>query len=382
MKVDLSVENVTKHLAALLMGNSIIEWIIALAVLVLTIFITIGLRWFIINRLDALTRSVNITFVSATTTALRKTSVIILFFPLILFSSGWLDLPDGLSRSLNILATIAFFLQLGIWLTALTTALIQHSRQQALAKNASAATSLSAVSFVSRLLIWSVIILLTLDNIGIDVTALVAGLGVGGVAVALAIQNILGDLFASLSIIIDKPFEIGDFIIVNEYLGTVENIGLKTTRIRSLGGEQIIFSNSDLLSSRVRNYKRMQERRVVFSFGVLYQTTPDQLEDIPGIVRQAIEAQNVTRFDRAHFFKFGDSSLDFEVVYYINSADYNTYMNTQQAINLTLMREFSKRNIEFAYPTRSLYVEAPVPVRIEPGQQLNQQPSPAEEEPA
>ena len=382
MNVDLSVENVTKHLAALLMGNTIIEWIIALAVLVLTIFITISLRWFIINRLDALTKSVNITFVSATTTALRKTSIIILFFPLLLFSSGWLDLPDGLSRSLDILATIAFFLQLGIWLTALSTALIQHSRQQALAKNASAATSLSAVSFVSRLLIWSIIILLTLDNIGIDVTALVAGLGVGGVAVALAIQNILGDLFASLSIIIDKPFEIGDFIIVNEYLGTVENIGLKTTRIRSLGGEQIIFSNSDLLSSRVRNYKRMQERRVVFPFGVLYQTTADQLEEIPEIVRRAIESQDMTRFDRAHFFKFGDSSLDFEVVYYINSADYNIYMNTQQAINLVLVREFANRNIEFAYPTRSLYVEAPVPVRLESGQQLNQQPSPAEEEPA
>ena len=365
MEIDLSLQGITNNLEALLLGNTLTEWIIALTVLVVSIFVTIGLRWLVINRLEALSRNVNITFVNTTVKALHKTSLLILFFPLLLFASGWLDLPDGLSRSLDILATIAFFLQLGIWLSALTSALIQHSRDQALTKNASAATSLSAVSFVSRLLIWTIIFLLTLDNLGIDVTALVAGLGVGGVAVALAIQNILGDLFASLSIIIDKPFEIGDFIIVNDYLGTVENIGLKTTRIRSLGGEQIIFSNSDLLSSRVRNYKRMQERRVVFTFGVLYQTTADQLEDIPGLVRSAIDILDGTRFDRAHFFKFGDSSLDFEAVYYINTADYNTYMDTQQAINLALIREFSKRDIEFAYPTRSLYIEAPVPVRLE-----------------
>ncbi len=365
MEIDLTLEKIAEKLQSLMLGNTVTEWLIALAVLILAVCITLGLRWLSINRLEALTKNLHISFVNALTIALRKTSLVILFFPLLLFASGWLDLPAGLSRGLDILATIAFFLQLGIWLSAITTTLIQHSRQQALTKNASAATSLSALSFVSRLLIWSVIILLTLDNLGIDVTALVAGLGVGGVAVALAIQNILGDLFASLSIIIDKPFEIGDFIIVNEYLGSVENIGLKTTRIRSLGGEQIIFSNSDLLSSRVRNYKRMQERRVVFSFGVLYQTPVDQLEEIPNLVRSIIEGLGAIRFDRAHFFKFSESSLDFEVVYYISSADYNTYMDTQQAINLALMREFSKRNVQFAYPTRSIYVESPVPVRLE-----------------
>jgi small-conductance mechanosensitive channel len=154
---------------------------------------------------------------------------------------------------------------------------------------------------------------MTFDNLGIDVTAMVAGLGVGGIAVALAVQNILGDLFASLSIIIDKPFVVGDFIIVGgEFMGTVEHIGIKTTRVRSLGGEQIIFSNNDLLQSRVRNYKRMYERRVVFGFRVLYQTTAEQLERIPEIVKKIIEGLDKVRFDRAHFFKFGDSSLDFE----------------------------------------------------------------------
>ncbi|MGE3526922.1 MAG: mechanosensitive ion channel family protein, partial [Gemmatimonadales bacterium] len=183
-----------------------------------------------------------------------------------------------------------------------------------------------------------------------------AGLGVGGVAVALALQKILGDLFASLAIVLDKPFVLGDFIIVDDYLGSIENIGLKTTRVRSLSGEQLVFSNSDLLGSRIRNYGRMFERRVVFSIGVIYQTTKEQLQAIPGIIRTAIEAQDKTRFDRSHFQKYGDFSLDFETVYYVKSPDYNIYMDIQQAINLQIFEEFGKRGIEFAYPTQTLFV--------------------------
>ena len=156
-------------------------------------------------------------------------------------------------------------------------------------------------------MIWALALLLVVDNLGYHVTALVAGLGVSGIAVALALQNILGDLFASLSIVLDKPFVIGDFIIVGDLLGVVERIGLKTTRVRSLSGEQLIFSNSDLLSSRIRNFKRMDERQVAFGFGVLYQTTPGQLESIPPMVREVIESTEGTRFDRVHFKSFGDS---------------------------------------------------------------------------
>jgi small-conductance mechanosensitive channel len=189
-----------------------------------------------------------------------------------------------------------------------------------------------------------------------DVTALVAGMGIGGIAVALALQNILGDLFASLSIVLDKPFVIGDFIIVGELMGGVEKIGLKTTRVRSLSGEQLIFSNSDLLNSRIRNYKRMQERRIPFGFGVTYQTTPDQLEAIPALIKSIIECEEGLRFDRAHFKGFGESSYDFEVVYYINTPDYNAYMDAQQTINLALCRGFAERGIEFAYPTRTIHM--------------------------
>jgi small-conductance mechanosensitive channel len=208
---------------------------------------------------------------------------------------------------------------------------------------------------VVRLAVWSAALLLMLDNLGVDVTALVAGLGVGGIAVALAVQNILGDLFASLSIALDKPFVIGDFVIVGDFMGTIERVGLTTTRIRSLSGEQLVFSNSDLLASRIRNYKRMQERRVAFSVGVTYQTSPDTLEAIPGMIRELIENQQTTRFDRAHFKAFGDSAYLFEIVYYVLDPDYNRFMDTQQAINLGICRRFAEHGIEFAYPTRTVH---------------------------
>jgi small-conductance mechanosensitive channel len=367
-----SLNQLEKQLESILLGNSLGDWLIALGALIVGLTLILAFKWIAVSRLETLAKKTATRLDDALALALRKTQSWILFFPLLFFASDWLELPAGLSRVLSILATVALFLQIGIWLTVIADNLSRYSRQRAIEKNAAAATSLSAVSFVSKLVIWSIVLLLTLDNLGIDVTTLVAGLGVGGIAVALAVQNILGDLFASLSIIVDKPFEIGDFIIIGEYLGTVENIGLKTTRIRSLGGEQIIFSNSDLLASRVRNYKRMQERRVVFSFGVLYQTTAEQLEAIPKILKEIIEGIESTRFDRAHFHKFGDSSLNFEVVYYIDSGDYNLYMDRQQAINLAMVKRFAEKSIVFAYPTQSLYVEAPVPVQVTASPSLGQ----------
>jgi len=184
-----------------------------------------------------------------------------------------------------------------------------------------------------------------------------AGLGVGGIAVALAVQNILGDLFSSVSIIMDKPFEIGDFIVIGENSGTVEKIGLKTTRIRSITGEQLIVANSDLLQSRIRNFKRMNERRVVFSLGVAYQTPREELGAIPGILQGLLEGRSQVRFERAHFKGFGDFALQFECVYWITTPDYKTYMDIQQTVNMEILEEFSRRNISFAYPTQTLYVQ-------------------------
>jgi small-conductance mechanosensitive channel len=208
------------------------------------------------------------------------------------------------------------------------------------------------LTFIGRLGLWSLVTLLILDNMGLNVTALVASLGIGGVAVALAAQNILGDLFASLSIALDKPFVLNDFIIVDDLMGTVEHVGLKTTRIRSLSGEQIVLANNDLLKSRIRNYGRMSERRAIFSIGVTYDTPADALEALPGVIRAAIEAQPGVRFDRAHFKGFGVHSLDFEAVYYVLDPGFTTYMDVQQAINLRLVRELHARGIHFALPAR------------------------------
>jgi len=222
--------------------------------------------------------------------------------------------------------------------------------------NADAVTTVSSVGFITKILLWTIILLIALDNLGINISALVAGLGIGGIAVALAVQNILGDLFASFSIFLDKPFVIGDFIIVDTYLGTIEHIGLKTTRVRSLSGEQLVFANADLLKSRIRNYKRMYERRVVFTLGVIYQTSYEKLKKIPEIIQDIIEKQTQTRFDRAHFKEYGPYSLNFEIVYWVESPDYNLYMNIQQKTNLEIFQRFDDENIEFAYPSQSLYI--------------------------
>jgi small-conductance mechanosensitive channel len=168
---------------------------------------------------------------------------------------------------------------------------------------------------------------------------------------------VLGDLFASLSIVLDKPFVIGDFIIVGDHMGSVERVGLKTTRVRSLSGEQLVFSNSDLLNSRIRNYKRMFERRVGFTVGVTYQTPPDLLERAPGIIREIIEAEEGVRFDRSHFMQFADSSLNIETVYYVLSPDYNTYMDVHQRIGLAVFRRFGEEGLDFAYPTQTVFLE-------------------------
>jgi small-conductance mechanosensitive channel len=216
---------------------------------------------------------------------------------------------------------------------------------------------MGAVGFIARLGVWMIILLIALDTLGVDITALVAGLGVGGIAVALAVQNVLGDLFASVSIILDKPFVVGDFIVLDDLRGTVEYVGLKTTRIRSLSGEQLVVSNSDLLQSRIRNFKRMTERRVTFETGVVYGTPTAKLRDIPDLTRAAVESQSNARFDRCHFKTFGASALIYETVYFMTVPDMDAYMDTQQAINLALYERFEALELEFAFPTQTIFVK-------------------------
>jgi small-conductance mechanosensitive channel len=215
--------------------------------------------------------------------------------------------------------------------------------------------SIRTLSVIIKIVLWSVGIILVLSNLGIDVSSLIAGLGIGGIAVALAMQNILGDIFSSFSIIIDKPFKVGDFIKVGEDTGTVEKIGIKTTRLRTLLGEELVISNNELTSARVQNFKKMEKRRVAFDLGVIYETKKELLEKIPDLVKTEIEKVKGVEFDRCHFKSFGDFSLNFETVYYVNSADYTEYMNINQKVNINIFETFNKQKIEFAYPTHLEY---------------------------
>ncbi len=213
-----------------------------------------------------------------------------------------------------------------------------------------------SITLVLSGVLWAGGVVFILDNLGIKISAVVAGLGIGGIAVALAAQAVLGDLFSSFAIFLDKPFMVGDFIIVGDLLGVVEHVGIKTTRIRSLHGEQLIFSNSDLTNSRIRNYKRMETRRVAFRIGVTYQTTLEQLKKIPPIVTETVKEIKEAKLDRVHFYSFGDFSLIFEIVYYVLGSDYNLYMDIQQKINFALKERFEEAGIEFAYPTQTLFL--------------------------
>lgn len=338
-----------------LAGNTFYEWLIALIVALAIYFIL----WFAFGvlrrRILLISRKTKMLADDLLAAALEGTKHYCLAMVALWGGSQWVDLGSGEAR-LSFLLFIAVVVQLAIWVNRALSAYISNYQEVRKEENPGGVSIVERLSFLFRLLIWSVALLLVVDNLGYDITALVAGLGISGIAVALAVQNILGDLFASLSIVLDKPFVIGDFIIVGDLMGVVERVGLKTTRVRSLSGEQLIFSNSDLLNSRVRNFKRMEERRVPFAFGVLYQTSPEDLELIPELIREIIEGIDNTRFDRAHFKGFGASSYDFEVVYYVHTPDYNVFMDIQQQINLAICRGFAARGIEFAYPTRTLYI--------------------------
>jgi len=249
---------------------------------------------------------------------------------------------------------IAFYAQLGIWANAAMVDYFTRRRTRQEMRDPSTVTGYGLLTFFLRVGIWITVVVSLLAYFKYPVAGLVGALGVGSLAIAFAVQNILGDIFSSMAIILDKPFRVGDFIKTGETLGTIENIGVKTTRIRSLSGEQIVLSNSDLLNSRIHNFKHFRERRIVFRIGVIYQTPRVQLERIPHMLREAVEEVPDARFDRAHFAEYGDFSLNFEIVYYVQSPDYAVYMDTQQAINLGIHRRFEEAGVSFAYPTQEL----------------------------
>lgn len=284
---------------------------------------------------------------------LGRTHTFFLFSLALLAASLPLRLPPQASRGIEILAIVSFLVQVASWGTRLVTHWVNREIRNQLERegDAAAATTLNAVGVIVKIALWTVVLLLALDNLGVNITALVTGLGIAGVAVALALQNILGDLFASMAIVVDKPFLVGDFIVVGSEMGTVERIGLKTTRLRSLSGEQLVYSNSELLRAVVHNYRRMAERRATFTFRVPFSTPLEKLARVPELVRAVVEAQPMARLAWAVVREFGPYGIVYEVVYYYGSPDYSAWREVHGAIHLGLLAGLRELGVDLAYPT-------------------------------
>jgi len=337
-----------------ILGNTIKDYAISLSIIVLGIILLKYFKNTIISQLKKWAEKTKTEYDNFLILMGEKTIIPLIYFGIFYLGLKGLLLHETLNKSLRILGMILFT----YFAVKFTIGIVEFILQKHWLGGMESATStkLRKMFPAIRVGIWIVGIVFLLDNLGFKISTVIATLGIGGVAVALASQAILKDLFSYFSILFDRPFEPGDFIIIGDFMGSVEHIGVKTTRIRSLGGEQLVFSNSDLTDSRIRNYKRMDRRRVVFKFGVTYQTPEKQLKEIPGIVADIIGNIEKAILDRAHFQSYGDSGLIFEIVYYVETSEYNKYMDIQQSINLALNREFADRKIEFAYPTQTLYV--------------------------
>jgi small-conductance mechanosensitive channel len=338
------------------LGNDPLAWAIAVGLTALLFVVLLFVNRIVGKKLRSLAARTDTKIDDLFAEVLGRTSPLMLFVLSAVVGAQFLALRPAVDAVLGNVFGVALLIQVGLWGNGAVSFWLERSMQQTSGAQAGTTATMTAIGFVARLALWSLVILVGLSNLGVDITGLIAGLGIGGIAVALALQSVLGDLFASLSIVLDKPFVIGDFIVVDQLQGTVEYVGLKTTRIRSLSGEQLIVSNADLLRSRIRNFKRMNERRILFTFGVTYQTPADSMAKVAKIARDVIEAQQGVRFDRAHFKEFGESSLVYECVYFVLSPDYNVYMDVQQAINIGLAQALQVEKIGFAYPTRTLIV--------------------------
>lgn len=342
------------------MDNTLWQLTIGASVAVGAFLVFLLVRRFVRSRYSKLAATPQTEFLELPLQVASRTTPLFLLISSLFIGVQWLTLPPAAGRAMLTLFTIAVFWQIGLWATVAVLATLERKQRTTLATDAAAASSLGVIGFLARATIWSFVLLLTLDNLGIQIKPLLAGLGIGGIAVALAAQNILGDLFASLSITLDRPFVVGDSLQVDEFNGTVEYIGVKSTRLRSLSGEQIIMPNANLLSSRVRNNSRMNQRRVVINISVDQQTPVPLLREIPGRIRALIEAHQPLRFDRSHFSKIGAASFDFEAVYILLTPDYGKHMDILQDINLKLVEWFDEQGIVFSTPQRVYYVEHPL----------------------
>jgi small-conductance mechanosensitive channel len=345
---DVAMPN--EHPPLALLGLPASQWLLAMAA-ALTAYIMLALTLKLLRtRLTSFAGRTQTRVDDSLLEMLVSTHRGLIMLVALLLGLGLLDLPERWQTRLSQLWVLVLAVQGVLWADRLVRIGLRHyeERQRAM-HGAPISAGASLIGWGLRVLLWTVVLITMLANLGVNITALVASLGVGGVAVALAAQSILSDLFASVSIAVDKPFEMGDFVVLGAVSGTVEHVGIKSTRIRAVGGEQVVMSNTDLLKQTISNYKRLAQRRVVFSFGLACDTPAEALQQVPALVRSLITESTQLRCDRVHFKRIGDGSLDFEVVYTVLTPDYILYMNEQERINLALMRGLASKNIEFAF---------------------------------
>jgi small-conductance mechanosensitive channel len=336
-------------------GNTVEAYLIALGIFIGGVIVVKILQKILLYRLKKWAEKTETTLDDFLVKAIEKSIV-----PLFYFGAFYLGVKSlKLSPDVKDVVHIASMILLTFFIVRFISSTIMFTLSHIIKKQERGeekVRQLRGMTVLINMVVWVIGIVFLMGNLGFDISAVIAGLGIGGIAIALAAQAILGDLFSYFVIFFDRPFEVGDFIVVGDKVGTVEYTGIKTTRIRALSGEQLVFSNTDLTNSRIHNFKKMERRRVVFKLGVVYQTPSEKLAEISTLVKEIIEEQPDTVFDRGHFSSYGDFSLNFEFVYYVIGSDYVKYMDTQQKINLEIYDEFEKREIEFAYPTQTLFL--------------------------
>ncbi len=332
-------------------GNNLVQWAIASGILIFGTAILGGLKiWFTKKLGDKAKQTVN-TIDDVAVELIKKTRVYFYGAIALKIAIAFLELSARDTNILHTLILLAILLQVAIWINTLIDQVVQGYAKRHTGADAQGTSAIKTMSLVVKSFVLLILILIALQHSGFEVKTLLAGLGIGGIAVALAIQNILGDLFAAFSIIIDKPFVVGDSIQVDSLQGTVERVGLKTTRVRSTSGEQIIFANGDLLKSRIRNYRRMYQRRIAFTLKLSSNTTAEKIEIIPTLVRDIIERQTQVRFDKCHFLAITDSGYMIDTVYFVTTPSYDRYLDVQQTINLEILKGFRAAEIELAAPS-------------------------------
>jgi len=347
--------------------NSLQAWLSAALTAAVALFVSLVARRLLVTRLGAISARTSNYLDTMVVELIAETRTWVLAVLALLVGASPLSFPPRVGPYVSRFGKLVFLWQAAAWAVAAITFWVKYQLEHRRAtQDRSSVAMISAMGITAKVLIWVLIFLTALKSVfNVEITPLVTSLGVGGIAVALAVQNILGDLLAALAIVFDKPFDLGDSIGVDGISGTVEHIGIKTTRIRSVGGEQVIIGNADLLKSRLRNFRRMYQRRVAFPIDVTFDTSSEVLATLPGMVEQIITAQNPVKFDRCHVASFTDSAIRLEAVYHVLDPDYKTYMDVQQAINLEILKRFGAANVAFAFPSRTIYHEG-LGVRDEP----------------